>query len=150
MSTPNLTVERNGRTYGKRRNILREIAGARGRSPGGLSVDCYGEFGAFGRTASILEDLVRFGAVELAQRQVTRFIRIVANQPPKPLTAALLLDEVQADAAEDVARTALQSALSDADPSNDEPARREFVRKARTAIARLTELVEAVECGLAK
>lgn len=149
MSTT-LKVDRAPRIYGKRRNILREIAAQRNRSPGGLAVDCYGEFGAFGRTASILEDLVRFGAVELAQRQVTRFIRIVANQPPKPLTPTLLLESARADAAEDVARTALQCALSDTDPTNDEPARRDFARKARHAIAELTMLVEAVESGLPK
>lgn len=149
MST-NLTVERGGRTYGKRQNVLRAIAAHRNRSPGGVSVDAYGEFGAFGRAETLLEDLVRFGGLELAQRQVNRFIALVANRPAKPLTVNLLLDGVEADAAEDVARFKMQAALSDADPSNDEPARREFLRKAERARAMLDELVAAVAAGLAK
>lgn len=149
MSTK-LTVERGAANYERPRSVIREIAARYNRSPGGVSQDLYGAQGCFRKAEDRLTDLVQFGAVELAQKQVNRFIGIVTNRPAKPLTPALVLEAVAADSNEDVARAALREALADSDPSNDEPARREFVRRARTAIAKLSELCDAVEAGLTK
>lgn len=141
MSVP---METGSRKYTTRPSVVRKIAGALGRTIGGVGQDLRGEWGAFRRAEVILEKLVAFGGMVLAQKQLARFAAILARREPPAFTGQLLVLESQADAAQDVARTELQAAMADTDPLNDLPAAKTFVRRCDNEMAFIRDVRDAV------
>lgn len=144
MSETTLKVERSGRTYGKPRSVVREIAGATNRTPGGVNQDLYGSQGCLRKSEDLAERLVALGDTKIIAAHIERLQKILAGRKAPEFSGTLLECETRADAEQNVARTELQVALSDNDPTNDREAAVRFVRRCDNEMRFVRDVRDAV------
>jgi len=140
-----LTLERGAGDSPHPESLLRKLSGVYRKTEGGVSQMVYNRtVGLPAKMEKLITVLVRFGARGLAQRLVDRQQDIIARGPAPTLSKELFLEESRADAEQDVARTELQCALADGDPTNDAEAAAKFIRRCDTEIRFVRDVRDAV------
>lgn len=104
---PTLTLDSAPRDSQLGGSLLRKLAGAYRRSPGGMSQTLYNKtVGLPARMRRLLEKMCAFGGRDLARKIVAELKDAVDTVPPAPLTATLRLHAQQVDGEEEVAELA--------------------------------------------